>query len=166
METGIYKDLLHKMPLWIRLFFRMFKIPIVKNLLVSGFGITSELKAGVVRKNMMVGETLNEYLRPFKSKVAKEVLIKTSSQIWNEMSKHGFGSLDEIATNLNKLKIPTLLLSGKFKNKYGLLGIYQMNRMKNDIANSKLDFIDNAGHFAQEDNPIQGGMKIYNFLIE
>jgi pimeloyl-ACP methyl ester carboxylesterase len=166
METGIYKDLLHKLPFWIPLFFRMFKIPLLRNLLVSDFGITSELKTCVVRKNVMVGETLQQYLRPFKNRLAKEVLIKTSSQIWNEMSKHSAGSLEEIVTNLKYIKSPTMLLIGKYKNKFGLLGIDQMERLKKDITNSKLDYIENAGHFAQEDNPNEVGMKIFNFLSE
>jgi pimeloyl-ACP methyl ester carboxylesterase len=66
IDTGVYKNLVHKFPWWLKLSFKIYLIPIVNKLLVSDWGIATIMKAGVARKEVMRGETLRQYIRPFK----------------------------------------------------------------------------------------------------
>lgn len=120
-------------------------LPLVKNWLSSPGGIRWAMRFGVENKANLSKADIEQYQRPFQSKEARKVLLKTIHRL-------SIAAYHEIAAELPKFKGPVQLIYGKEDRILPHIA-KTMTRLQNDLPQAKLTALDNCGHFLQEDEP-------------
>lgn len=131
-------------------------LPLVKNWLSSPGGIRWAMRLGVVNKSHLSQADVEQYQRPFQSKEARKVLLKTV----HRLSKEAY---HEIAQELPKFKGPVQLVYGKEDRILPDID-KTMARLQQDLPQAELTALDHCGHFLQEDEPEKIAQLIQVFL--
>ncbi|NRB48598.1 MAG: alpha/beta fold hydrolase [Saprospiraceae bacterium] len=131
-------------------------LPGVKTWLTSPRGLRAAMRLGIVNKDDLSKQDVEQYQRPFQSKESRKVLLKTV----HRLSIKGY---HEIAEKLPKFKIPIQIIYGK--NDKILPDVAKtMARVKQDLPQAELIALDGCGHFLQEDKPQEIALLMATFL--
>lgn len=132
--------------------------PIIKNVLISPWGIKKSMYFGVQQKQNLNAEIIKNYQEPFAGKTDRKLLIKTVQRLSMQAYK-------EIAKSLPDFKGPVLILYGE-KDRILPDVAETMANAKKDLPQAKVKSYPNAGHFLQEDVPEELSEVINEFLDE
>ncbi|MEM6633159.1 MAG: alpha/beta fold hydrolase [Bacteroidota bacterium] len=120
-------------------------LPGINNWLTSPSGIKQTIRLGVYHKDQLKKEIIHAYQAPFLDKASRKVLLKSVQRL----SLKGFG---EIEKKLLEFKGPILLIYGEMDKILPKVG-RTMQRVQEDLPQSRLISLPNCGHFLQEDAP-------------
>ena len=151
MDTTPYPDL----PLLIQLLLSAARLPGVGRLLVSRLGLRLLFHVGTARRGVVTDELVAAYDRPFADNPAAR---KTLLRILAQMDPR---EMDEIANNLGRIAVPTLILWGE-KDPSAPLSVAR--RLQADIPGAVLKTVPNCGHFLSEDCPDDVNQALLEFL--
>lgn len=140
----------------VKLFGLSTMLPLVRTWMTSPKGIRGAMRFGVVHKDQLSKMDIEQYQRPFQSKEARKVLLKTVQRL----SIKGY---HEMAEELPKFKIPIQLIYGK-QDKILPDIAETMARVQKDLPQAELTALDDCGHFLQEDKPIEIAHLMSKFL--
>lgn len=131
-------------------------LPLVKNWMSSPRGIRAAMRLGVVHKEQLSKTDIEQYQRPFQSKEARKVLLKTVQRL-------SIKAYHQIASELPNFKIPIQLIYGKEDR---ILPDIEktMTRLQQDLPQAELTVLDDCGHFLQEDKPTEIAQLMSRFL--
>lgn len=130
--------------------------PIVKNVLISPWGIKRSMYFGVHQKQNLNAKIIKNYQEPFAGKTDRKLLIKTVQRLSMQAYK-------EIAKSLPAFKGPVLILYGE-KDRILPDVAETMANAKKDLPQAEVKSYPNAGHFLQEDVPEELSEEISAFL--
>lgn len=131
-------------------------LPGVKTWLTSPRGLRAAMRLGIVNKDELSKQDVEQYQRPFQSKESRKVLLKTV----HRLSIKGY---HEIAEKLPKFEIPIQIIYGT--NDKILPDVAKtMARVKQDLPQAELTALDGCGHFLQEDKPQEIAQLMATFL--
>lgn len=121
------------------------KVPLLRDLLVTEWGLKAAMKLGVVNKSLLTAEVLRGYTEPFQDKEAKTALLRTVYKM------HPDG-LKAVATKLPDLGKPIrLLVADKDKILPGV--VKEFARFTKQAPGTQMIKMAGAGHFLQEEIP-------------
>lgn len=131
----------------VKLFGLSTMLPGVRTWLTSPRGLRGAMRLGVVNKDQLSKVDIEQYQRPFQSKEARKVLLKTV----HRLSIKGY---HEIAEKLPSFKQPFQIIYGK-NDKILPKVADTMARVKKDLPQAEVTAMDQCGHFLQEDRPLE-----------
>lgn len=130
--------------------------PLVKQWLTSPKGLAGAMRFGVHNKKNLSPADIKQYQRPFQSKEARKVLLKTIQRL-NPKYYH------EIAEKLSQFDIPVQLIYGE-NDKILPHVAKTMARVKQDLPQASVHVLPDCGHFLQEDKPEEIARLMQDFL--
>ena len=153
----LLNTLVYPKPSWAVLAFVFaLKTPGLRSWLTSSSGLAWAMRVGVENKQGLTQEVLRPYQSPFESKANRAALIASCLSLSPK-------SMAKTAKRLPQLKIPVRLIYGK--NDRILPDIAKtMARLKQEIPEAELTYLDNCGHFLQEDKPSEVGNLVADFI--
>lgn len=114
-----------------------------------------QLRMAVFNKAIMQGDVLEAYLAPITGLIGQQGFYK------NQVAHYDSRYTDDYAQRLPELRLPVQILWGA-QDEWQSPDYAQ--RLHNDIQDSTLQLIDNAGHFLMEDQPLLFAEKVSAFI--
>ncbi len=142
----------------VKLFVVASRIPGLRALLASPWGIAQAMKVGIRDRSRHTPETLARYTGPYAGRAARKALLKSA----HGLHPQGFHT---IVDGLRGLELPVRLLYGE---RDGILPdvATTMRRVKDMLPHAELSSIPDCGHFLQEDRPDEVARALAEFLSQ
>jgi haloalkane dehalogenase len=140
----------------VKLFAFMTIAPGFSHWLSSPGGIKWAIRFGVYQKDKLNDEIIQAYQAPFAAKESRKALLKSIQRL----SMKGYR---EIEDKLPSYQGPVQVLFGE-KDKILPKVKQTMERVKNDLPQTKITSLSNCGHFLQEEEPGLLSSSILSFL--
>ena len=138
------------------LFVAAIKMPIVRSILASPWGLKQALRMGVHDKTRLTREAIEGTLAPFATKPARRALLKAGGNL----SPKGFV---QIARWLPSMGNPVCCIYGE-RDRILPDVAQTMQRVRSDVAHANVTALPDCGHFLQEERPEQIGRLLAEFL--
>jgi len=140
----------------VALFLASIKLPGVRSLLASPWGLRQALRLGVAKTSRLDGDAMDGIQEPFKSKADRRALLAAGSNL----SPKG---LAEIARWLPTVKVP---VRGIYGDRDRILPdiAKTMRRLQGDVPHAEITSLADCGHFLQEERPEEIGQMMADFL--
>lgn len=123
----------------------------------TGIGLTLKYAGLVANRAAMDRQAIDTYYRPLAADpVAQDVLLRI-------LASFDTGALNEIASNLGRIRCPTLLL---WAANDPISPLSTAHRLAKDITGARLEVIPRCGHFSMEDQPQRVNEALIEFLGE
>lgn len=142
----------------VKLFAFMTVAPGLSSWLSSPRGIKWAIRFGVNQKEKLNDEIIQAYQVPFAEKASRKALLKSIQRL----SMKGYR---EIENKLPLYKGPVQVLYGAMDKILPKVK-HTMERVKNDLPQTKITSLSNCGHFLQEEEPRLLSSAVLSFLDE
>ena len=161
MSTYLSPDLALNFPL--RLAFRVLQFPGVANLLVQRLNLLAwGAFTFAVGTDAYDRKRLRQaYLEPFPSSASRRAIRRFVQMVPIGPSNPTYAHLERMEAALPGLDIPTLILKGEHDV---VLSMARASRLQKLMPGSKLLIIKKAGHFLQEEQPVEVAKAVHGFL--
>ncbi len=154
LNTIVYPD-----PSWaVILFVAACRIPGVRALLVSPWGLRAAMRIGMSDPGRLTEDAVRGVQAPFESWDARYALLKAGCGL----SPKGF---TEIARLLPSLQVPVRIIYGE-RDRILPDVARTMRRVARDLPQAEVTAIPDCGHFLQEERPDEVGRLLADFLGE
>ena len=140
------------------LFVASVKLPVIRSILASPWGLRLALKIGVADRRRLTDEALSGVQAPFKSRADRRALLKAGCNL----SPKGFV---EIARWLPSLKVPVRGIYGQRDRILPDIA-KTMKRLQSDVPHAQITALPDCGHFLQEERPEEIGRLLAEFLTD
>lgn len=132
------------------------KIPGVRRVLSSPWGIGASMRFGVWDKSRMPAQIAAIYQEPFQTRAERMALLKTAHSLH-------FGGFRTIADGIGRFEVPVRLIYGASDRILPDVG-KTMARVQALLPQAELTEIPDCGHFLQEDRPAEVAELLAEFL--
>jgi haloalkane dehalogenase len=154
LNTIVYPD-----PSWaVILFVAACRMPGVRALLVSPWGLRAAMRVGVSNRGRLTEEAVRAVQAPFEEWDARYALLKAGYGL----SRKGF---IEIARRLPSLRVPVRIIYGE-RDRILPDVARTMRRVARDLPQAEVTALPDCGHFLQEECPDEIGRLLADFLGE
>lgn len=139
-------------------FIRVMRTPIVRSILhhfpPAKRQLKSILELAYYDQKKVSESAVEEYSKPLNMPGGKYAILQTAKQIVPP-------DIAELARRYKNIKVPTLIIWGRHDK---IVPLWVAQKLNEDIQNSKLAIIENAGHMPQEETPEEVLPLIEEFL--
>lgn len=132
------------------------KLPLIRNLMTSGWGLRMALRLGVGDRSRLRADALEQISTPFERRDDRRALAKAG----HGLSPKGFV---EIADTLPQLTCPVRVVYGA-RDRILPDVAKTMRRVTDDLPQTELTELPDCGHFLQEDRPDEVGRLLAEFF--
>ena len=152
LNTLIYPD-----PSWaVILFVAATRLPLLRSLLSSQWGLAAALRLGVSDRRRLSDEAVRAVQAPFKSRDDRRALLKAG----HGLSPKGFR---EIADKLPSFEVPVRIVYGA-RDRFLPDVASTMQRAQRDLPQAEVTVLADCGHFLQEERPEEIGRLLAEFF--
>jgi len=133
------------------------RTPIVRQLLMASLDLGMfrlVVKRGIYNQDRVTDDLMSLFMAPFKTKQGRKAFLHFARCLNNH-------NLTEIEDQLRKLDLPVLIMRGE-NDPYLSADIAQ--KLHREIPGSRLSLLPQAGHFFQEDVPLQISAELTAFF--
>ena len=132
------------------------RVPVVRSILTSRWGLRKVMKIGVGHPERLTEETFDGVVAPFTTPDARRALLKAGYGLHPK----GF---EDLARLLPQFEIPVRVLYGE-RDVILPEVAKTMRRVKNDLPQTEVTSLPDCGHFLQEDRPHEVGQLLAEFF--
>lgn len=140
----------------VMLFVAAIKLPILRSVLASPWGLRQALKIGVHDRTRLSEEAIRGTLAPFETESARRALLKAG----RNLSPKGFV---QIARWLPSLEAPVRCVYGERDRILPDIA-RTMRRVQSDVPHAEITALPDCGHFLQEERPEHIGRLLAEFF--
>lgn len=138
------------------LFVAAIRLPILRSIMASPWGLRQALKIGVHDRTRLTDEAIRGIQAPFETKQARRALLKAGCNL----SPKGFA---QIARWLPSLEAPVRCIYGERDRILPDIA-RTMQRVQSDVPHARITPLKECGHFLQEERPAHIGRLLAEFL--
>ncbi len=156
-HLALLNTLIYPNPSWaVILFVAATRLPIVRSLLASSWGLKRALRFGVSDSRRLDAEALENIYAPFPDRDSRRALLKAG----HGLSPKGFV---EMAEKLPSLQVPVRIIYGAGDRILPDVA-RTMERAARDLPQAEVSVLADCGHFLQEERPEEIGSLLADFF--
>ncbi len=156
-RLALLNTLIYPKPSWaVILFVLSLRLPGLRSLLTSPWGLGRAMKIGVSDRRNITDDVLAGVRAPFASSQARQALVATGTHL----SPKGFA---EIAAKLPGLEVPVRIVYGG-RDRILPDVARTMARVKRDLPQAGVTVLEDCGHFLQAERPEEIGRLLGEFF--
>jgi haloalkane dehalogenase len=153
----LLNTLVYPMPSWaVVAFFMACRIPGLRGIMVSDWGLKIAMKIGVTDFDKLGPEVVPGVQEPFQTKAARKALLKAG------IGLHP-GGFRTIAEKLPSFEVPVRIIYGA-RDRILPDVARTMTRVAKDLPQATTTVLDDCGHFLQEERPAEIAEHLAEFL--
>ncbi|MEN0065527.1 MAG: alpha/beta fold hydrolase [Myxococcota bacterium] len=155
MNTLVYPDLSFA----VMAFIAAARLPLVRNLLTSAWGLEQALYLGVTDRRRLAPDAAASFVAPFRNRADRRALAKAA------VGLHP-GGLKTIALRLPEFKGPVRILYGANDRILPEFPTKTLAQLRRDLPQAEVTELEDCGHFLQEERPKDIGTLLHRFFDE
>ncbi len=156
-RLALLNTLVYPNPSWaVIVFVLSTKLPMVRSLLTSPWGLKAAMRFGVHDRRKVTDEVVFGVQAPFQDDASRKALLKAG----HGLSPKGF---QEIAAKLPTLDVPVRVIYGA-RDRILPDVAKTMQRVQQDLPQAEVTVLPNCGHFLQEERPGDIGELLADFF--